>query len=57
MRVCSNINCVAYGRSVFSVVTRCPLCRWDLKIADLKIALPASEVAPRPKVDRHLSAR
>jgi len=52
MRVCSNTNCVACGRIVFSVATRCPLCRWDLKIA-----LPASEVAPRPKADRQLPAR
>jgi hypothetical protein len=47
MRVCPNTECVAFGRIVFSVATRCPLCRWDLKSA-----LPASEAAP-PKTDRH----
>jgi hypothetical protein len=48
MRVCPNSGCVAFGRIVFSVATRCTLCRWDLKIA-----LPASETAPTPKQDRH----
>jgi len=48
MRVCPNSECVAFGRIVFSVATRCPLCRWDLKTA-----LPASETAPPPKPDRH----
>jgi len=48
MRVCPNSECVAFGRIVFSVATRCPLCRWDLKNA-----LPASETAATPKPDRH----
>jgi hypothetical protein len=52
MRVCPNINCVACGRIVFSVATRCPLCRWDLKVA-----LPASETAPLTKPDRQLPVR
>jgi hypothetical protein len=31
MRSCPNAGCVAFGRIVYSVATRCPLCRWDLK--------------------------
>jgi hypothetical protein len=40
MRVCINTKCVAFGRIVYSLATRCPLCKWDLKIT-----VPASEVA------------
>jgi len=49
MRVCANTECVAFGRIVYSVATRCPLCRWDLKNA-----LLASETAapPKPEVRR-----
>jgi hypothetical protein len=57
MRVCPNTNCVTFGRIVYSVATRCPLCKWDLKPV-----LPASETAAAAKPDRHphasaLSAR
>ena len=53
MRACTNTVCVAFGRIVYSVATRCPLCKWDLKTT-----LPSSETAPPPKPDRHLpSAR
>ncbi len=38
MRTCSNQKCVAFGRIVYSVATRCPLCKWDLKVS-----LPMSE--------------
>lgn len=41
MRSCPNTGCVAFGRIVYSVATRCPLCRWDLKAP-----LPQSETAP-----------
>ena len=51
MRTCANTECVAFGRIVYSVATRCPLCRWDLKNA-----LPASETATAPKSDRRVSA-
>lgn len=44
MRACKNTNCVAFGRIVYSVATRCPFCRWDLKIT-----LPVSEVTASPK--------
>jgi hypothetical protein len=47
MRTCTNTECVAFGRVVYSLATRCPLCRWDLKIA-----LPASETSPPAKTDR-----
>jgi hypothetical protein len=40
MRVCVNAKCAAYERIVYSVATRCPLCKWDLKPT-----LPASEVS------------
>jgi hypothetical protein len=42
MRTCMNAKCVAFGHIVFSVATRCPLCRWDLRRI-----LPASEI-PSP---------
>jgi hypothetical protein len=44
MRACKNTNCVAFGRIVYSVATRCPFCRWDLKMS-----LPVSEVTAPPK--------
>jgi hypothetical protein len=44
MRSCVNTKCVAYSRIVFSVATRCPLCRWDLKPT-----LPASEMTTAAK--------
>ena len=50
MRSCPNAKCVAFGHIVYSVATRCPLCRWDLKFT-----LPASESAA-PKPDRHQAA-
>jgi hypothetical protein len=31
MRICPNTACVAFGRIVYSVATRCPICKWDLK--------------------------
>jgi hypothetical protein len=51
MRVCPNTRCVAFGRIVFSVATRCPLCRWDLKST-----VPASETAAQPKPDQQVPA-
>lgn len=44
MRACSNSKCVAFGRVVYSVATRCPLCRWDLQFIR-----PASEVTTSVK--------
>ncbi len=46
MRICVNTKCAACGRIVYSVATRCPLCKWDLKPT-----LPASEVGATAKVD------
>ena len=40
MRICVNTKCAACGRIVYSVATRCPLCK-----CDLKPTLPASEVS------------
>jgi hypothetical protein len=44
MRTCTNPNCAGFGHIVFSVATRCPLCRWDLRRI-----LPASEIAPHAR--------
>lgn len=43
MKACPNPVCAAFGRIVYSLATRCPLCRWDLKSP-----LPASETARKP---------
>ena len=51
MRACPNSQCVAFGRIVYSVATRCPLCRWDLKNA-----LPASETAAQAKPSARASS-
>jgi hypothetical protein len=51
MRACLNTECVGFGRIVYSLATRCPLCRWDLKAV-----LPASETAPLPKPERRAAA-
>jgi len=49
MRVCTNTRCNTFGRIVYSVATRCPLCRWDLKpVSDINanpIPLQQSSVA------------
>ena len=47
MRTCPNPKCVTFGRIVYSVATRCPLCRWDLKST-----LPASETVASPKPEQ-----
>ena len=52
MRACPNTECVAFGRIVYSVATRCPFCKWDLKNT-----LSASEAAAPPKPDRQIPAR
>jgi hypothetical protein len=44
MRACPNTHCAVFGRIVYTVATRCPLCKWDLKPI-----LPASEIAAAPK--------
>jgi hypothetical protein len=31
MRSCPNTACTAFGRIVYSLTTRCPFCKWDLK--------------------------
>jgi hypothetical protein len=47
MRACLNTQCIGFSHIVYSVATRCPFCRWDLKPV-----LPASESAPSSKPDR-----
>lgn len=51
MRACINAKCVAFGRIVYSVATRCPLCKWDLKPT-----LPASEARSPEKAESRASA-
>ena len=52
MRTCRNEKCVGFGHIVFSVATRCPLCR-----CDLRRILPRSEVSSKPieesRADNH----
>lgn len=31
MKACPNAKCQVFGRIVYDVATRCPLCKWDLK--------------------------
>jgi hypothetical protein len=47
MRECVNPKCIACRRIVYSVATRCPMCKWDLQFM-----LPASEVAASQKTVR-----
>jgi hypothetical protein len=51
MRACPNPECVAFGRIVYALATRCPLCRWDLKNP-----LPASETATQRKSERQATS-
>jgi hypothetical protein len=51
MRTCANPKCVTFGRIVYSVATRCPLCKWDLKTA-----LPASETVAPSKPEHQTSS-
>jgi len=55
MRACCNSECVAFGRIVYSVATRCPLCRWDLK-PTLPMSETPCETASSPKPGRQVSA-
>jgi hypothetical protein len=49
MRTCTNEKCVGFGHIVFSVATRCPLCR-----CDLSRILPRSEVSSsKPVLQSH----
>jgi hypothetical protein len=43
MKICPNTKCSVYGHIVYTLATRCPVCKWDLKPP-----LPASEIA-RPR--------
>jgi hypothetical protein len=52
MRACPNVGCAAFGHIVYSLATRCPFCKWDLKNT-----LPMSETAPPPKSDRQIPSR
>lgn len=40
MKICPNAKCSVFGRIVYTLATRCPVCRWDLKLM-----LPTSEEA------------
>jgi len=49
MKICSNAKCAMFGRIVYALATRCPVCRWDLKspapAAEASAARPAQTVA------------
>jgi len=51
MRACVNTNCTAFAHVVYSVATRCPLCKWDLQFIR-----PASESPAVREADRRISA-
>lgn len=51
MRTCTNSKCIGFGHIIFSVSTRCPLCR-----CDLRRTLPASEISSAPKPAEGLTA-
>jgi len=40
MKICPNAKCSVFGKIVYALATRCPVCRWDLRVT-----LPTSEVA------------
>jgi len=40
MKTCPNAKCSVFGKIVYTLATRCPVCRWDLRVT-----LPESEVA------------
>ncbi len=50
MKICPNAKCSVFGHIVYTVVTRCPVCKWDLKST-----LPSSEAA-RPQSAQAASA-
>jgi hypothetical protein len=52
MRACINPKCVSFGRIVYSLATRCPLCKWDLKFT-----LPASEASAPAKAESAVATR
>jgi len=43
MRACPNTACTAFGRIVYSLTTRCPFCKWDLKSTTPGIVPPNPE--------------
>jgi len=52
MRACPNTQCVLFGRIVYALATRCPLCKWDLKNP-----LPSTETAIPHKPDTQFPTR
>jgi hypothetical protein len=52
MRACINSKCVAFGHIVYSVATRCPLCKWDLKFT-LPVSEEGSSNKPRSSHPSH----
>ena len=52
MKICPNAKCSVFGHIVYTVATRCPLCKWDLKAP-----LPASEIARAKTAQAHAATR
>jgi hypothetical protein len=38
MKVCPNSKCQMFGRIVYALATRCPLCKWDLSYGSVAAA-------------------
>jgi len=51
MKTCTNAKCIALNRIVYSVATRCPLCR-----CDLRSVLPVSEASSSTMSAQNLPA-
>lgn len=45
MKFCPNYRCIAYGRVVYTQITRCVFCRWDLKPPRMKSETATDEQA------------
>jgi rRNA maturation protein Nop10 len=50
MKICPNAKCSVFGHIVYTLATRCQVCKWDLKPP-----LPASEVA-HPKATQEAAS-
>ena len=51
MKICCNTKCAMFGRIIYALATRCPVCRWDLKsptpAAEASAARPTQTDAAR----------
>jgi hypothetical protein len=47
MKACQNPECVVRGRVVYTLATRCPLCKWDLGTGAEESTMTARKFAAR----------